>query len=320
MTYWGNLAGTHYSPLAQINTANVKSSASKMGPSDSRERAAAEAIPLVVDGIMYTHRAGARDRWRRWPSTPGRAACFGAINVSRKSPIRTKSTGRIAASRSLGNRVFFGTLDAFLVALDARTGANSGKSRSLTPCSGYSITAPPLPVKDIIITGIAGGEFGIHGFLEAHDQATGKILWRFNTVPQPGEAGHETWQGDSWKRGGAPTWLSGTYDTDLNHALLAGRQSGAGFNGDVRKGDNLYSCSVIALDPDTGKLKWHYQFTPNDTHDWDSTEDMVLVDRVWHGVNRKLLLHADRNGVFYVLDRTNGKFLAAQSVCARYLG
>ena len=129
--------------------------------------------------------------------------------------------------------------------------------------------------------------------------------------PGPGEPGHETWEADSWIHGGSPTWLTGSYDAELNTLYWAIGNPGPDINGDVRKGDNLYSCSVVALDPDTGKLKWHYQFTPNDTHDWDSTEDMVLVDRMWHGAHRKLLLHGDRNGVFYVLDRTNGKFLQA---------
>ena len=210
----------------------------------------------------------------------------------------------------MGNRVFFGTLDAFLIALDARTGAELWEQQVADTLRGHGITSPPLPVRDKIITGIAGGEFGIQGFLEAYDQATGKKLWRFNTVPQPGEPGHETWDGDSWQRGGAPTWLTGTYDATTNTLYWPVGNPGPDFDGDVRPGDNLYSDSVIALDADSGRLKWHYQFTPNDTHDWDSTEDMMLVDRVWHGVNRKLILHADRNGIFYVLDRTSGKFLA----------
>jgi PQQ-dependent dehydrogenase (methanol/ethanol family) len=308
MTYWGDLTGKHYSPLGQINAGNVKNLQAKWAL-PLTGNGSTEAIPLVVDGIMYTigpvagslevlaldARTG-RVLWRYQRKQ----------KVTNPNEINRSNRGVAVA----GDRLFFGTLDAFLIALDARTGAQLWETKVADTMQGYSITAPPLPVKDKIVTGIGGGEFGISGFLEAYDQATGKKVWRFNTTPQPGEAGHETWDGDSWKRGGAPTWLPGSFDADLNLLYWGVGNPGPDYNGDVRKGDNLYSCSVIALDPDTGTLKWHYQFTPNDTHDWDSTEDMVLVDRVWHGLNRKLLLHADRNGVFYVLDRTTGKFLA----------
>src|SRR5262249_21547392 len=145
---------------------------------------------------------------------------------------------------------------------------------------------------------------------DAYDPASGQRLWRFYTIPGPGEPGNESWAGDSWKRGAGATWLTGSYDPELNTIYWAVGNPGPDIGGEVRKGDNLYSCSVVALDADTGKLKWHYQFTPHDTHDWDSTEDMLLVDRMYKGRNRKLLLHGDRNGVFYVLDRTNGQFLS----------
>lgn len=210
-----------------------------------------------------------------------------------------------------GNRVFFGTLDAAMVALDARTGTLLWETQVADTMQGYSITSAPLALADKVITGVAGGEYGIRGFVDAYDAATGKRLWRFNTIPGPGEFGHDTWADDSWQHGGAPTWLTGSYDPELDTLYWPVGNPGPDVNGDVRLGDNLFSCSVVALDPATGRRKWHYQFTPNDTHDWDSTEGMMLVDRVWHGQNRKLLLHADRNGVFYVLDRTDGTFLAA---------
>jgi alcohol dehydrogenase (cytochrome c) len=162
-----------------------------------------------------------------------------------------------------------------------------------------------------VVTGIAGGEYGIRGFVDAYDPATGKRLWRFNTVPAPDEFGSDTWPQKTWEHGSAATWLTGTYDAETDTLYWAVGNPGPDVNGDVRQGDNLFSCSVVALDATTGRRKWHYQFTPNDTHDWDSTEDLVLVDRMWHGQMRKLLLHADRNGVFYVLDRTDGNFLAA---------
>jgi PQQ-dependent dehydrogenase (methanol/ethanol family) len=159
---------------------------------------------------------------------------------------------------------------------------------------------------------MSGGEMALRGFLDAYDPATGRLLWRFYTVPAPGEPGIETWAGDSWKYGAAATWLTGSYDPELNLLYWTTGNPAPSFNPDVRKGDNLYSDSVLALDPDTGKLVWHYQFTPNDSHDWDSAEDVVLADRTVDGRARKLLLHADRNGHFYVLDRTDGKFLFAK--------
>ena len=175
---------------------------------------------------------------------------------------------------------------------------------------GFNITSPPLIVKDKIIVGHAGGEYALRGFLDAYD-VSGKHLWRFYTIPAPGELGNETWKGDSWKTGGGGTWLTGTYDPELDTVYWPIGNPAAMTDRSVRgDGDNLFTDSVVALDPDTGERKWHYQFTPNDGHDWDSTEDMVLVDRVWRGQQRKLLMHADRNGHFYVLDRTTGAFLS----------
>jgi alcohol dehydrogenase (cytochrome c) len=309
MTYWGDLGGKHYSALNQITAANVKNLQAKWAvplPGNG----GTQAIPLVIDGIMYTvgPAAGSLEVLSLDART-GRVLWRYQRRQKETNPNEINRENRGVSV--IGNRLFFGTLDAWLVSLDARTGKLLWETKVADTMQGYSITSPPTPVKDMIVTGISGGEFGISGFLEAYDQATGKKLWRFNTVPQPGEGGHESWEGDSWKRGSAATWLPGSYDAELNLLYWPVGNPGPDYNGDVRKGDNLYSCSVIALDPDTGTLKWHYQFTPNDTHDWDSTEDVVLVDRVWHGSPRKLLLHADRNGVFYVLDRTNGKFLAA---------
>ena len=213
----------------------------------------------------------------------------------------------------LGGRLFLGTLDGALVALDARTGRVLWETQVGDSLKGYTITSSPLPVLNEIIVGISGGEFGAPGFVDAYDPATGKMLWRTHTIPGPGRPpGHESWSGDSWQHGGAPTWLTGSYDPELNLLYWAVGNPGPDLNGDVRAGDDLYSCSVLALDPATGKLKWHYQFTPGDTHDWDSTEDMVLADQVQNGRMQHLMMHADRNGMFYVLDRTNGKFLFAK--------
>ena len=312
-TYWGDLAGTHYSALAEITSANVKTlQAQWMAPMAGEGQN--QATPLVVDGIIYT-------------TGPLGAASAGSTQVialdaktgrqiwryDRPQKVRNQyENNRSNRGVSiLDNRLFVGTLDAALLALDAHTGKQLWEVQLADTKEGYELTSPPLVVKDKIITGISGGEFGIRGFIEAYDPATGKKLWHFNAIPGPGEFGNDTWEGDSWQHGAGATWLPGTYDPELNTVYWTVGNPGPVINGDMRKGDDLYTCSVVALDPDTGTRKWHYQFTPNDTHDWDSTEDTILVDRRWHGQPRKLMLHADRNGVFYVLDRVTGKLLSA---------
>jgi PQQ-dependent dehydrogenase (methanol/ethanol family) len=306
LSYWGDLKGQHFSALKQINTANARQLQARWAmqmPGDG----IVESVPLVVDGVMYT--TGPPGQVFALDARTGRQIWKYQRKQKTVNPYEGNRVNRGVAV--LGNRVFFGTLDAALVALDARTGAPLWEAQVADTMLGYSITAAPLVVKDKIVTGIAGGEYGIRGFLDAYDPATGKRLWRFYTVPGPGEFGNETWEGDSWQRGSGGTWLTGSYDVELNTLYWTVGNPGPDVNGDVRKGDNLFTCGVVALDPDTGRRKWHYQFTPGDTHDWDSTEDVVLVDRAYQGQNRKLLLHADRNGVFYVLDRTNGKMLSA---------
>jgi alcohol dehydrogenase (cytochrome c) len=304
LTYWGDYQGRHYSALKQIGASNVRQlqarwSAQLVGQSSL------EATPLVVDGMLYT------------TGSPGTVVALDArsgLQIWRYqrqqkvvNPYEINPFNRGVAV--LGNRVFFGTLDAALVALDARTGAPLWEVQIDDTLKGYSVTSAPLALKDKIIVGITGGEFGAPGYLDAYDPATGRRLWRFNTIPGPGEFGHNTWAADSWKRGGAPAWLTGSYDPDLDVLYWPVGNPGPDSDAEIRKGDNLFSCSVVALDPNTGQRKWHYQFTPGDSHDWDATEDVVLVDRTFHGENRKLLLQADRNGIFYVLDRTSGKFL-----------
>ncbi len=305
LTYWGDYQGRHYSSLKQIDTANVgrlqaKWSAQLLGPS------ILEATPLVVDGIMYT--SGSPGTVVALDARTGLQIWKYQRQQKRVNPYEINPFNRGVAV--LGNRVFFGTLDAALVALDARTGLPLWEVQVDDTMKGFSFTSAPLAVKDKIIVGITGGEFGLPGYVDAYDPATGKRIWRFNTVPQPGEYGHDTWSGDSWKRGGAPGWLTGTYDPDLDVLYWPVGNPGPDSDYTIRKGDNLFSCSVVALDPATGQRKWHYQFTPNDSHDWDATEDVVLVDQTYRGLNRKLLLQADRNGMFYVLDRTDGKFLS----------
>jgi alcohol dehydrogenase (cytochrome c) len=306
LMYWGNYQGTHFTRLNQITPANAKLLQAQWTiqlPGDQ----VLQTTPLVIDGVMYT------------TGPPGQVFALDARTGKQlwRYERKLKSTHAYAINQSnrgvavLGNRVFFGTLDAALVALDARSGLPLWEAQLADVQLGHSLTSPPLVVKDKIITGISGGEFPIRGFIDAYDPATGKRLWRFYTIPGPGEPGNETWKGDSWKEGGSATWLTGTYDPDLNLLYWPVGNPAPAINGDVRLGDNLYSDSVVTLNPDTGKLVWHYQFTPNDTHDWDSTEDMMLVDRVFKGQRRKLLLHGDRNGFLYALDRTDGKFLGA---------
>jgi alcohol dehydrogenase (cytochrome c) len=212
----------------------------------------------------------------------------------------------------LGNTLFMGTIDGNLIALDARSGRQIWSVPLGKPEAGYSVTVAPLAVKNTIIAGPAGGEYGIAGYLAAYDASTGKEVWRFNTVPHPGEPGNDSWAGESWVHGGGSIWTTGTCDPDLNTIYWGVGNAAPDWNGDVRAGDNLYTSSVIALDADTGKLKWHYQFTPHDEFDFDATQVPVLADMNWQGRARKLLLFANRNGFFYVLDRVTGEYLLAK--------
>jgi alcohol dehydrogenase (cytochrome c) len=309
MHYWGNYRGTHYSSLKDITTANASRLQAKWSiqlPGSSN----LEAVPLVIDGVMYT--SGQPGTVLALDAKTGRQIWRYTRQRKVRNPNEINPFNRGVAV--LGNRVFVGTLDAAIVAIDARTGLPLWETQVADSMLGYSITSAPLIVKDKVIVGVSGGEFGAPGFLDAYDAATGRRIWRWNSIPGPGEFGNNTWAGESWKTGGAPTWLTGSYDADLDTLFWAIGNPGAQIDRSVRgDGDNLFSDSVVALDPETGKRKWHFQFTPNDGHDWDSVQDMLLVDRMWHGQNRRLLLHADRNGMLYVLDRTNGKFLAGSA-------
>jgi alcohol dehydrogenase (cytochrome c) len=207
----------------------------------------------------------------------------------------------------LGGKVFFGTLDAHVMALDAKTGHVVWDVTAVEYKKGYSFTVAPLAVKKLIIISPAGGEYGIRGFVDAYDADTGRRQWRFDTVPEPGQPGNETWEGDSWKTGGAPAWVTGSYDPLSNDIFWPTGNPAPSNRGEGRSGDNLYSNSLLALDADTGKLKWHFQFTKHDTHDWDGTEVPVILDL--DGKHR--IVQANRNGFFYVLDRSTGKLLSA---------
>ena len=275
------------------------------GPCPAELASKYEATSLVRDGVLYTVQppnvvvaadaANGKIFWTYpYNNGPTARACCGRVN-------------RGLAMR--GNSLFMGTIDGNLIALDARDGHLIWTTPVGRPEAGYSVTVAPLVVKDKVIAGPAGGEYGISGFLAAYSADTGKEIWRFNTIPQPGEFGHESWENDAWKHGGGSIWTTGSYDPVLNTLYWGIGNASPDWNGDVRPGDNLFTSSVLALDPDTGKRKWHFQFTPHDNSDFDATQVPVLADLNWKGTPRKALLFANRNGFFYVLDRVTGEFL-----------
>ena len=304
LTYSGNYRSYRYSPLKQIDTSNV----ARLKPAwvyQVREPGKVQTSPIVVGGNLYitekSHIVTALDGrtgrplWSYRRTTPADArGCCGPVN---------------RGLAILDDTLFLGTFDSHLVAIDVRTGKMRWDVVVADYKAGYTITVAPLALKDKVIVGIDGGEFGIRGFLDAYDAKTGKRAWRFWTVPGPGEPGNETWAGESWKTGAAPTWVTGSYDPDLNLIYWGTGNPGPDWNGDDRKGDNLYSDSLLAIDADTGKLRWYFQFTPHDVHDWDSNQTPILIDGVVNGRQRKLVAQANRNGFYYVLDRESGEFL-----------
>ena len=309
LTYSGGLASHRYSGLTQITPANVRNLELQWAfQALSLEKF--EATPLVVDGVLYTVQApndivaidpvSGRTFWTySYKPSPQARPCCGRVN---------------RGVAILGDALFMGTLDGRMVAVDSKSGRElwNVAVAGARPEAGYTVTVAPLVVKDKIIAGPAGGDFGVRGFISAFDPKTGKELWRFNTVPGPGEPGHETWAGDSWRRGGSAIWTTGSYDPELNLTYWGIGNPGPDFTGDDRKGDNLYSNSVVALDPDTGRLKWHFQFTPHDEYDFDATQVPVLADIEYQGRPRKVMLWANRNGFWYVLDRVTGEYLSGQ--------
>jgi alcohol dehydrogenase (cytochrome c) len=304
LTYSGNLMSQRYSTLSQITPQNVKD-LELQWVFQARSLEKFEATPLVVDGILYTVQAP-NDIVALDPVT-GRV--FWTYSYSPSTDSRP-CCGRVNRGVAVvGDTLFMGTIDAHLVAIDAKNGRPLWNTEVAKAKSGYAITHAPLVIKDKVIVGTAGGEYGIRGFIAAYDVKTGKEAWRFYTIPGPGEPGNESWSGDSWKTGGASVWMTGSYDPALNLTYWGIGNAGPDYNGDKRLGDNLYSSCVVALDADTGKLKWYYQFSPHDEFDYDAVQVPVLADINWQGQPRKTMLWANRNGFFYVLDRSNGKFL-----------
>jgi len=304
LTYWGDYQGRHYSALKQIHTGNVKGLQARWAW-QFPGAGALQATPLVEDGVMYT--TGASGYVYALDARTGRPLWQYQHRV-KSSHVNMNATANRGVAK-LGERLFLVTADAGVSALDAKTGRLLWHATMADPELGYFGSMAPLALKDKIIVGVSGGEFGARGFIDAYDPVSGKRLWRFNTIPGPGEFGNDTWSADSWKRGGGAVWMTGTYDPELDLLYYGIGNPGPDMNGDVRLGDNLFTCAIVALEPATGTRRWHFQFTPHDTHDWDSNETPVLVDRMFQGRMRKLLLHADRNAFFYVLDRTTGEFL-----------
>ncbi len=305
LTYSGNYSGHRFSHLAQITPRNV-AQLKTVWVYQIKDRITFETSPIVVDGIMYLTepptKVTALDlrtgrplwTWIRPDAQKVRTIGFGPVN---------------RGVAILDDTIYVGTLDCYLVALDAKSGTVRWQTKVADHRMGYAVTGAPLAINGRIIVGISGGEAGVRGFLDAYDAKTGKLDWRFWTIPEPGEPGHETWTGESWKNGAGTTWSTGSYDPETNTIYWGTGNPAPDWNGDVRPGDNLYTCSLIALDASTGKLKWHFQFTPHDTHDWDSNQIPVLLEAMFQGRQRKLVAMANRNAFYYLLDRDTGEFL-----------
>ncbi len=305
-SYNGDYTGRRYSTLREINTANVQKLQATwvFHPGNSQNL---EATPIVVRGVMFV--TSANDVFALDART-GRQVW----HYSR--PVSSGLLDDAAAHKNRGvavwqNSVFTETDDAHLLALDARSGGLLWDVEYADKTKHYGATSAPLVVKDEVIVGTSGGDSGVRGFLASFDAATGRKKWHRWTIPGPGEFGSDSWPGDSYLHGGATTWMPGTYDPELNTLYWTTSNAAPDFVGDSRPGDDLYTACVLAIDADTGEIKWYFQFTPHDLYDYDANETPVLVDIRENGTVQRLLLQADRNGFFYVLDRTNGKFLHA---------
>ena len=305
LTYSGGFDGWRHSPLRDITPANASGLRLRWVHQFATQEDRIQATPIVANATIFMTEppsnvvaldaAAGREIWRFNRRLPDELPiCCGRVN---------------RGLAILGNRLFFGTLDARLMALNANTGEVDWEVEVADPSEGFTITGAPLIVNDAVIVGVSGGEFGIRGFLPAYDAATGEERWRFHTIPGPGEIGHDSWENDAWETGGGPTWITGSFDPDLNLVYWGVGNPSPNYSGEVRPGDNLFTNSVIALDATTGELVWYFQFTPHDEHDWDSNQTPVLADIELDGVTRKTICWANRNGFYYVLDRTDGEFL-----------
>ena len=303
-SYNGDYTGRRFSSLREINKANVGQlrAAWVFHPGNSQRL---EATPVVIRGVMYV--TSANDVFALDART-GRTLW----HYSR--PVSSGLLDDAASHKNRGvavwdNFVYSETDDAHLLCLDARSGNLIWDVQYADKVKHYGATSAPLVIKDEIVVGTSGGDSGVRGFLAAYDAATGKLRWHLWTIPGPGEFGSDSWPGDAYLHGGGTTWMPGTYDPELDTLYWTTSNAAPDFVGDSRPGDDLYTACVLAIDANTGKLKWYFQFTPHDLYDYDANETPVLVDTEENGATRHLLLQADRNGFFYVLDRTSGKFL-----------
>lgn len=312
LMYDGSLTGNRFSPLEQINTSNVK----RVGPAwifAMPTSPRLEVTPTVVDGIMYV---GGWNEWYALDATSGRQ--LWSYTQPRNEGIL--SEGGSGANRGVtisGDKAVVVTDHAHLLGFNRFTGQRLWDVEMGSMLDSYSATSPPLPVGDLLVVGVAGGEEGARGFVDAYRASTGERVWRWYSIPKRGEPGSETWVGQALEHGCGATWMPGSYDPALDLVYWAIGNPCPDIAGEERIGDNLYTSSVVALSAKTGALKWYYQFTPHDTHDWDAVQPMILADEVWQGRPRKLLMHGDRNGMFYVLDRVTGEFLLGDKLSTK---
>jgi len=306
LSYNGDYTGRRFSGLEQITTKNVEQLRAQWVFHVSNSNSM-EVTPVVFDGLMFV--TSANDAFALDAQT-GRLIWHYSRPIT-EGLIDDASQHHNRGVGILGSHLYMETDNAHLLCLDARSGHLLWDVPYAEGNKNYGATSAPLVVKDKVLVGTSGGDDGVRGFIAAFDTETGKEVWRFWTIPGPGEFGSESWPGELYKRGGGTTWMPGTYDPELNRIYWCTSNAAPDFDGGPRPGDDLYTASVLALDPDTGKLKWYFQFTPHDLYDYDATETPVLVDAEYRGQPRKLLVQANRNGFLYVLDRTNGKFLSA---------
>jgi alcohol dehydrogenase (cytochrome c) len=306
-TYHGDPSGNRYSKLTQIDRNNpTRLTAKWVFPLPNVSTV--ENTPVVVDGLMYISSAN-----ECWALDAGSGRVVWHYQRPRTKGLSGNAAGGFNRGvATAGDRLFMLTDNAHMLAMNRFNGELLWETEMADWHLNYNGTSAPLTAGGLVISGTAGGDEGVRGFVAAYDQTTGKEVWRFWTVPLPGEPGSDTWKGKDLEHRSGATWMTGTYDPQLDTLFWPVGNPGPDFDGGERQGDNLYTDSILALEAKTGKLKWYYQFTPHDVHDWDAQEPPVLVDTNWRGQPRKLLLQANRNGFFYVLDRTDGKVLLAK--------
>jgi alcohol dehydrogenase (cytochrome c) len=307
LTYSGSLDGRRYALPKEITPANVSQLRVQWIKQFDTDDSKIEATPLVVDGVIFITEPPSNVV--ALDAKSGHVIWTYRRNVPADLPLCCGRVNRGLAI--LGHVLFLGSLDGYLVAIDANNGRVIWQTKVADPSDGYTLTGAPLIANQSVVVGVAGGEYGIRGYLAAYDTANGREEWKFYTIPGPGQPGHETWKNDAWRTGGGPTWVTGSYDPSLDLLYWGVGNPAPNFSGDTRPGDNLFTNSVIALHAGSGKLAWYFQFTPHDEHDWDSTQTPILADVFVDGVGRRVICWANRNAFYYVLDRVTGEFLAA---------